>query len=90
METPQRRLDVRQIVEDRLVADIAPVTDMFVWLDLATRLRQYFATVNRVVDAQERLVLRHRSRVNISHGMLQEGRHGQSRSPHHRDRGRSP
>jgi hypothetical protein len=55
MEAPQRRLDVRQIVEDRLVAGIAPVTDMFVWLDLATRLRQYFATVDRVVDAQERV-----------------------------------
>ena len=34
------------------------------------------------------LVSRHRSRVNIRHGMLQEDRHGQSRASHPRDRGR--
>lgn len=35
------------------------------------------------------LVFRHRSRVNISHGMLREGTHGQSRSTHRGDGGRS-
>ena len=48
--------------------------------------RKYHST--RHTYATWLLVSRHRSRVNMSHGMLREGRHGQSRATHHRDRGR--